>query len=142
MVNFLLFKNKREQLLSSDRIYNNFGFCLKNMGRIFSFSDDNKLLALVDQAGVLTIWDTATNALKQKYSPNFHLMGQCTTLTWVLTTQSGKKVSDFYRKSRILFSILFAQIYRNMARRKTPLYIWYWALVRVNYIYTHMSKVK
>lgn len=72
------------------------------MGRLFSFSDNNKLLALVDQTGVLTIWDTATNALKQKYSPNFNLMGQCTTLTWVSTKQSSKTVSRMPVKSILL----------------------------------------
>lgn len=65
------------------------------MGQLYTFSDDAKLLALVDQMGALTIWDTATNALRQKFSPNFQLMGQVTTLTWATPLlDSTRKVGD------------------------------------------------
>lgn len=58
---------------------------------VSEFSPDNKLFALIDDQGVLKIWDTETNELKQEYTPNLHLSAPCTCLTWVTVSQKRKK---------------------------------------------------
>lgn len=66
---------------------------------VLSFSPNGKLFAFINDQGILRIWDTETNELKQEYTPNLQLSGSCSALTWVITTSStghsaeGKKVS-------------------------------------------------
>ncbi|XP_030387847.1 WD repeat-containing protein 43 [Scaptodrosophila lebanonensis] len=52
-----------------------------------------KLFTLIDEQGILRIWDTETNLLKQEYTPNFHLTGPCNALTWVTVAAPSKKPS-------------------------------------------------
>lgn len=47
------------------------------------FSQHGNLFALVNGQGILRIWDTETNELKQEYTPNLHLSGPCNTVIWV-----------------------------------------------------------
>ncbi|KAL5286831.1 WDR43 family protein [Megaselia abdita] len=47
------------------------------------FSQHGNLFALVNDQGILRIWDTETNELKQEYTPNLHLSGPCNTVLWV-----------------------------------------------------------
>lgn len=47
------------------------------------FSQHGNLFALVNDQGILRIWDTETNELKQEYTPNLHLSGPCNTVIWV-----------------------------------------------------------
>jgi U3 small nucleolar RNA-associated protein 5 len=59
------------------------------------FSSDKKLFATIQSDGVLKIWDTETNQIKQEYIPNLHLSSPCTALKWILisTEKKAKKVS-------------------------------------------------
>lgn len=47
------------------------------------FSQHGNLFAIVNDQGILRIWDTETNELKQEYTPNLHLSGPCNTVLWV-----------------------------------------------------------
>ncbi|XP_067627144.1 WD repeat-containing protein 43 [Eurosta solidaginis] len=53
---------------------------------VLSFSPDGKWFALINDQGILRLWDTETNELKQEYTPNLQLSGPCTALTWVIST--------------------------------------------------------
>lgn len=52
-----------------------------------------QLFASVDEQGVLRIWDTETNTLKQEFTPNLQVSGPCTALTWVSVSSSRPKKS-------------------------------------------------
>ncbi|KAH8415915.1 hypothetical protein KR222_003547, partial [Zaprionus bogoriensis] len=52
-----------------------------------------KLFALIDDQGILRIWDTETNTQKQEFTPNLHMSGPCTALTWVAVGASRSKKS-------------------------------------------------
>lgn len=56
------------------------------------FSPSGELFALINDQGILRIWDTETNELKQEYTPNLHLAGPCSTLIWVQISSSESKV--------------------------------------------------
>lgn len=117
------------------------------MGQLYTFSDDAKFLALVDQMGALTIWDTATNALKQKYSPNFHLMGQVTTLTWATTLpEPTKKVNALILHCVLMYpadiNVEIYYCFRKMPSMKGRNCSWCWEPAKVNYICTPMPKAR
>ncbi|XP_055382427.1 WD repeat-containing protein 43 [Condylostylus longicornis] len=57
---------------------------------ISEYSSDGKLFALINEHGILKIWDTETNVLKQEYAPNFHLSGPSTCLKWLSISQNVK----------------------------------------------------
>lgn len=51
---------------------------------VLGFSPNGgQLFASVDEQGILRIWDTETNTLKQEFTPNLQVSGPCTALTWV-----------------------------------------------------------
>ncbi|XP_017066098.1 WD repeat-containing protein 43 [Drosophila eugracilis] len=51
---------------------------------VLGFSPNGgQLFASVDETGILRIWDTETNTLKQEFTPNLQVSGPCTALTWV-----------------------------------------------------------
>lgn len=59
---------------------------------VSEFSPDGKLFAIVNNLGILKIWDTETNELKQEFTPNLHLASQCSALTWIsISTQKKAK---------------------------------------------------
>lgn len=60
---------------------------------VLGFSPNGgQLFASVDELGVLRIWNTETNTLKQEFTPNLQVSGPCTALTWVsLTAPRSKK---------------------------------------------------
>lgn len=64
---------------------------------VLGFSPDGKLFALINDQGILRIWDTDTNELKQEYTPNLHLAGPCSALVWIsvasVVATKDKKVS-------------------------------------------------
>lgn len=65
---------------------------------VLGFSPDGKLFALINDQGVLRIWDTETNELQQEYTPNLHLAEPCSALVWIsvscaTATPQDKKVS-------------------------------------------------
>ncbi|XP_054740556.1 WD repeat-containing protein 43 isoform X2 [Anastrepha obliqua] len=51
---------------------------------VLGFSPDAKLFAFINDQGILRIWDTDTNELKQEYTPNLQLSGPCTAFTWFI----------------------------------------------------------
>uniref|UniRef100_A0A1I8N3C4 Small-subunit processome Utp12 domain-containing protein n=1 Tax=Musca domestica TaxID=7370 RepID=A0A1I8N3C4_MUSDO len=61
---------------------------------VLGFSPDGKLFALINEQGVLRIWDTDTNELKQEYTPNLHLSGPCSALVWISVSLPGSVVKD------------------------------------------------
>ncbi|CAD7012948.1 unnamed protein product [Ceratitis capitata] len=61
---------------------------------VLSFSPDGKLFAFINDQGILRIWDTETNELKQEYTPNIQLSGPCTALTWVITSFAGDGIVE------------------------------------------------
>ncbi|XP_014091928.3 WD repeat-containing protein 43 isoform X1 [Bactrocera oleae] len=61
---------------------------------VLSFSPNGKLFALINDQGILRIWDTETNELKQDYTPNLQLSGPCTALTWVITNSSARHSAE------------------------------------------------
>ncbi|TDG50988.1 hypothetical protein AWZ03_002643 [Drosophila navojoa] len=62
-------------------------------------SNGGKLFAVIDEQGTLRVWDTEANALKQEFTPNLHLSGNCTALTWISINAPRSKKS---RKSQPL----------------------------------------
>ncbi|XP_065367124.1 WD repeat-containing protein 43 isoform X2 [Calliphora vicina] len=58
---------------------------------VLGFSPDGKLFALINDQGVLRIWDTDTNELKQEYTPNLHLSGPCSALVWISVASAAQK---------------------------------------------------
>ncbi|XP_036333212.1 WD repeat-containing protein 43 [Rhagoletis pomonella] len=66
---------------------------------VLSFSPDGKLFAFINDQGILRIWDTETNELKQEYTPNLQLSGPCTALTWVIVASSSCELTEG-RKSK------------------------------------------
>lgn len=62
-----------------------------NFKHVSEFSPDSKLFALINEQGILKIWDTETNELRQEYTPNLHLAGPCTSLTWVTIGRKKEK---------------------------------------------------
>jgi len=61
---------------------------------VLGFSPNGgQLFASVDEQGVLRIWDTETNTLKQEFTPNLQVSGPCTALTWVSVSSSRPKKS-------------------------------------------------
>ncbi|ALC40642.1 CG30349 [Drosophila busckii] len=60
---------------------------------VLGFSPNGgKLFALVDENGILRIWDTEANKLKQEFTPNlYELSGSCTALTWVTVAAARPK---------------------------------------------------
>lgn len=61
---------------------------------VLGFSPNGgKLFALVDDQGILRIWDTETNTQKQEFTANLHASGPCTALTWVTVGVSRPKKS-------------------------------------------------
>ncbi|XP_017132970.1 WD repeat-containing protein 43 [Drosophila elegans] len=51
------------------------------------------LFASVDEQGILRIWDTETNTLKQEFTPNLQVSGPCTALTWLSVASPRPKKS-------------------------------------------------
>ncbi|XP_065367123.1 WD repeat-containing protein 43 isoform X1 [Calliphora vicina] len=58
---------------------------------VLGFSPDGKLFALINDQGVLRIWDTDTNELKQEYTPNLHLSGPCSALVWISVASAAQQ---------------------------------------------------
>ncbi|KAH8384664.1 hypothetical protein KR093_004433 [Drosophila rubida] len=59
---------------------------------VLAFSPNGgKLFAQVDEHGILRIWDTETNTLKQEFTPNLQDSGACKALTWVTVAASRPK---------------------------------------------------
>lgn len=50
---------------------------------VLGFSPNGKLFAIINDQGILKIWDTDSNELKQEYTPNLHLAGPCSALVWI-----------------------------------------------------------
>lgn len=61
-----------------------------NSYHVSKFSPNGKLFAFLNEIGILKIWDTETNELKQEYTPNLHLAGPCTSLTWLIISHHKK----------------------------------------------------
>ncbi|EDV98414.1 WD repeat-containing protein 43 [Drosophila grimshawi] len=65
-------------------------------------SNGGKHFALVDDEGILRIWDTEANTLKQEYTPNLQLAGPCTALTWLtIAAQRPKKTRKTQQQTQI-----------------------------------------
>uniref|UniRef100_A0A1I8PJP8 Small-subunit processome Utp12 domain-containing protein n=1 Tax=Stomoxys calcitrans TaxID=35570 RepID=A0A1I8PJP8_STOCA len=79
---------------------------------VLGFSPDGKLFALINDQGILRIWDTDTNELKQEYTPNLHLAGPCTALVWVVAASFGTTKDKKGKKSR-----------KNSESKESTLYI-------------------
>ncbi|XP_017105800.2 WD repeat-containing protein 43 isoform X2 [Drosophila bipectinata] len=61
---------------------------------VLGFSPNGgQLFASVDELGVLRIWNTETNTLKQEFTPNLQVSGPCTALTWVSLSAPRPKKS-------------------------------------------------
>ncbi|KAH8285418.1 hypothetical protein KR054_008962 [Drosophila jambulina] len=61
---------------------------------VLGFSPNGgQLFASVDEQGILRIWDTETNTLKQEFTPNLQVSGPCTALTWVSVAGPRSKKS-------------------------------------------------
>ncbi|KAH8299449.1 hypothetical protein KR044_001499 [Drosophila immigrans] len=59
---------------------------------VLGFSPNGgKLFALVDDHGVLRIWNTELNTLKHEFTPNLQVSGGCKALTWVSVAASRPK---------------------------------------------------
>ncbi|KAG5670580.1 hypothetical protein PVAND_000832 [Polypedilum vanderplanki] len=58
------------------------------------FSPDQELFAIIQNDGVLKIWDTETSILKQEYVPNLHLSSPCTALKWIKIALRKKRKSQ------------------------------------------------
>lgn len=56
------------------------------------FSPDKKLFAIIQNDGVLKIYDVETNVMKQEYVPNLHLSAPCTALKWIKIAHKGKVI--------------------------------------------------
>ncbi|XP_068145270.1 WD repeat-containing protein 43 [Drosophila tropicalis] len=68
---------------------------------VLGFSPNGgQFFALVDEHGVLRIWDTEANSLKQEFTPNLHLSGGCTALTWVAVDAPPTPRAKKSRKSQ------------------------------------------
>ncbi|XP_061391420.1 WD repeat-containing protein 43 [Musca vetustissima] len=61
---------------------------------VLGFSPDGKLFALINDQGILRIWDTDTNELKQEYTPNLHLSGPCSALVWITVSTAASAIKD------------------------------------------------
>ncbi|XP_073814070.1 WD repeat-containing protein 43 [Musca autumnalis] len=83
---------------------------------VLGFSPDGKLFALINDQGILKIWDTDTNELKQEYTPNLHLSGPCSALVWISVSlpasttavkdKKGKKARKSSERSESLYIAL------------------------------------
>lgn len=74
---------------------------------VLEFSPNGgKLFALVDDQGILRIWDTETNTQKQEFTSNLHASGPCTALTWVTAVASRKKKSPKFIHNNKLYLAL------------------------------------
>ncbi|XP_033254742.1 WD repeat-containing protein 43-like [Drosophila miranda] len=61
---------------------------------VLGFSPNGgQLFASVDDLGILRVWNTETNTLKQEFTPNLQLSGPCTAFTWVLVAAQRPKRS-------------------------------------------------
>ncbi|KAH8402003.1 hypothetical protein KR009_009087 [Drosophila setifemur] len=61
---------------------------------VLGFSPNcGQLFASVDEQGILRIWDTETNTLKQEFTPNLQVTGPCTALTWISLAAARPKKS-------------------------------------------------
>ncbi|XP_053966510.1 WD repeat-containing protein 43 [Anastrepha ludens] len=70
---------------------------------VLGFSPDAKLFAFINDQGILRIWDTDTNELKQEYTPNLQLSGPCTACTWFIAgSVSGEPTEKKFKKARKL----------------------------------------
>ncbi|XP_062134866.1 WD repeat-containing protein 43 [Drosophila sulfurigaster albostrigata] len=59
---------------------------------VLGFSPNGgKFFALVDENGILRVWDTENNTLKQEFTPNLQVSGGCKALTWVTVAASRPK---------------------------------------------------
>ncbi|KAI8128960.1 hypothetical protein FF38_09843 [Lucilia cuprina] len=67
---------------------------------VLGFSPNGKLFALINDQGILRIWDTDTNELKQEYTPNLHLSGPCSALVWISVVATSAATQDKKKKAR------------------------------------------
>ncbi|TMW52243.1 hypothetical protein DOY81_002710, partial [Sarcophaga bullata] len=65
---------------------------------VLGFSPDGKLFAFINDQGILRIWDTDTNELKQEYTPNLHLSGPCSALVWISVAPGSETLDKKVRK--------------------------------------------
>lgn len=49
---------------------------------------------MVNDQGILRIWDTETNELKQEYTPNLHLAGACNSILWVSFNSNSRSDAE------------------------------------------------
>lgn len=61
------------------------------------FSVDCKYFAQITIDGKIKIWDTASNALKQEFTPNLHLTTPCTCLHWIHSKSQVSIPCAFYQ---------------------------------------------
>lgn len=56
---------------------------MDDLTHVIEFSQDNRLLAFIDDSGKLKIWDTEKSKLRQEYVPNLHLASPIRCLKWI-----------------------------------------------------------
>ncbi|XP_066598472.1 WD repeat-containing protein 43-like [Prorops nasuta] len=58
-----------------------------------AFSSDGQYLAYCGNDGKLKIYETATDRLKQEYTPNLHLSSPCSVLCWISVSQQSTSIA-------------------------------------------------
>lgn len=113
---------------------------------VLGFSPEGKF-ALINDQGVLRIWDTDTNELKQEYTPNLHLAGPCSALVWLTasspSTTKDKKVSKQHMFLTLLsiktsFSLRSKRL-RELVNARRP-FILHWGLLKDRFLCIHMQR--
>lgn len=59
------------------------------------FSKDGEFVVHSSHDGVIKVWETATNTLKNEYKPSSHLSATCSCLSWC---PKIREVSYFFLK--------------------------------------------
>ncbi|XP_046866377.1 WD repeat-containing protein 43 isoform X2 [Drosophila willistoni] len=98
LLNFMVFDAAKPflQSIAGQRLPQNNNTMSVAKKHVMGFSpNEGQFFALVDEHGVLRIWDTEANSLKQEFTTNLYLFGDCTALTWVsvdaIPTRRAKK---------------------------------------------------
>lgn len=67
---------------------------------VLGFSPNGKYFALINDQGILRIWNTNTNELRQEYTPNLHLSAPCSALLWILASNSAAELEKKSKKKK------------------------------------------